>query len=52
MIPRYRIAAVLLLAPALLVAQTAPKSAVPRAADGKPDLTGVWQGASNRRGTW
>jgi hypothetical protein len=27
-------------------------STVPRAVDGKPDLTGVWQGGSNRRGTW
>ena len=26
--------------------------AVPRASDGKPDLTGVWQGGSTRRGTW
>jgi hypothetical protein len=25
---------------------------VPRAADGHPDLTGVWQGGSNRIGTW
>src|SRR6478672_11795274 len=35
--------------------QQAPKgasSAVPRMSDGKPDLTGVWQGASNRRGSW
>jgi len=28
------------------------KSSVPRASDGKPDLTGVWQGGSNQRGTW
>ncbi len=28
------------------------KSAVPRASDGKPDLTGVWQGGSTLRGSW
>jgi len=34
--------------------QTKPpaKSAVPRASDGKPDLTGVWQGGSTTRGSW
>jgi hypothetical protein len=32
-------------------AKAASKS-VPRASNGKPDLTGVWQGGSTRRGTW
>jgi hypothetical protein len=42
----------LFLVPVLLAAQSVPKSTVPRASDGKPDLTGVWQGASTRRGSW
>ncbi len=32
--------------------KAAAKSAVPRASDGKPDLTGVWQGGSTQRGNW
>ncbi len=37
--------------PATLLAQ-AKYPPIPRTADGKPDLTGVWQGGSNRVGTW
>ena len=44
-------AAAWLLLPGLLAAQSAPKSTVPRMG-GKPDLTGVWQGGSDRPGTW
>jgi hypothetical protein len=33
-------------------ATTEAASAVPRAPDGKPDLSGVWQGGHNRKGTW
>ena len=44
------------LCPASISAQTTPtsaaKSAIPRASDGKPDLTGVWQGGSTQRGSW
>jgi hypothetical protein len=49
----FGIAAAILM-PGLLSAQSAKasKSAVPRAADGKPDLTGVWQPASTIRGSW
>src|SRR5262245_17567054 len=36
--------------PASMVAQT--KSPAPRAANGKPDVTGVWQGGSTVRGSW
>ena len=32
--------------------QPGAKSQVPRASDGKPDLTGVWQGGSTKRGSW
>ena len=45
------VAAILAVAwwPASASAQTAP---APRASDGKPDLTGVWQGGSTQRGNW
>jgi hypothetical protein len=39
-------------APAGGAPKAAASGAVPHAADGKPSLTGVWQGGSNRRGTW
>jgi hypothetical protein len=38
------------LIPASVVAQ--PRTPVPRGSDGKPDLTGVWQGGSTVRGSW
>jgi hypothetical protein len=38
------------LLPAALFAQA--RGPVPRGADGKPDLTGVWQGGSTIRGSW
>ena len=47
---RLIVAAILAVAPISLFAQTG--SAVPRASDGKPDLTGVWQGGSTQRGSW
>jgi hypothetical protein len=49
---------VMVLLPASVFAQTkksaakAASKSVPRAPNGKPDLTGVWQGGSDRRGTW
>lgn len=48
---RYALGAIfaLVLLPVSLLAQ---KGAVPRAADGHPDLTGVWQGGSTQRGSW
>ena len=33
-------------------ATSSSPSAVPRTSDGKPDLTGVWQGGTSLRGTW
>ena len=37
---------------ATLSAQAPGKSAFPRAANGKPDLTGVWQAGSTQPGNW
>ena len=34
------------------VALVSAQSTVPRMPDGKPDLTGVWQGGSTQRGSW
>ena len=44
-------AALLVLVPTLLAAQTASQSVIPRMG-GKPDLTGVWQGGSTIPGRW
>jgi hypothetical protein len=38
--------------PAQTPSKASAKSTVPRASDGKPDLTGVWQGGSTTRGSW
>ena len=45
-------AAIIVLLPVGRGSSPAAQSAVPRAADGKPDLTGVWQGSSTRPGKW
>jgi hypothetical protein len=36
----------------LSLAVASAQSTVPRASDGNPDLTGVWQGGSTQRGSW
>src|ERR1700728_1842321 len=47
--------AALLAFPAAAAAQQKtddPSPKIPRTPEGKPDMTGVWQGGSNRIGTW
>ena len=51
MMARYVAFCSAILAAGLLQAQAA-KSAAPRSADGKPDLTGVWQPGSTIPGSW
>ena len=45
-------AALWMVSPLSMSAQTAPRAPVPRVSDGKPDLTGVWQGGSTQPGSW
>ena len=53
---RSLIVAAMLMVTVPLMAQTPSRSnaktPVPRASDGKPDLSGVWQGGSTQRGSW
>ena len=44
-------AALVIIASSIAIGAQAP-AGVPRGADGKPDLTGVWQGSSVRPGKW
>src|SRR5215831_4056110 len=46
------VAAVAVVLSPLSVFPQTPKTSIPRAPDGKPDLTGVWQGGSTIRGSW
>ncbi len=48
----FAIATSCVLSSPFLAGQPGPGQLIPRTAAGKPDLTGVWQGASSRQGTW
>src|SRR5690349_1311874 len=52
MMRRFFAAVIVLLAFSALNLLAQPGSPVPRGPDGKPDLTGVWQGGSTLRGNW
>src|SRR5262245_34507087 len=49
---RFLVTAILVLAFSVVNLFAQPGSPVPRGPDGKPDLTGVWQGGSTLRGNW
>ena len=52
MTARYLTVCSAIVATSLLAGQTRSKPAAPRASDGKPDLTGVWQPGSTIPGSW
>ena len=52
MMKRIVVVAIAICAPLAAQSRNSTAAGVPRTAEGKPDLTGVWQAASTRPGTW